>query len=409
MATISRRLILALVFSAASVRFGAAQVVVDVAPAGVSMAVPAVIGAAGAPSQPMVLPSLDFARNLAFQMKGIAPEPGVRISQALPAQLRGALQAQVNAGIPQNEAVATQNILVQALSDPQVRAAIQEHLRQTAAPENPALGREAAEKLAGLAAAAQSQESRAALDRYAGELKNALAASIAGDDREFAHLFDGLARTDRGPVTSIMGDEPDYSRLSAGKIRKPLAKSDGNVSRSSTPQALSLLAAVRADDQRDQNAFTRLVGLYIAGAALMLTGILSTGLGTAAAMALSMIGGYAAGVGLVALAVKADARRTGRTLEQGPLEAFFTKMAIYVTPIAGTMALGLFIGGLPAALAIGLTAAAGLGAARLLAALTERRGGELTGGFGALLFSGALSGSLLGLHYVTPLLARLLH
>ncbi|HAM36388.1 MAG TPA: hypothetical protein DEB40_05955 [Elusimicrobia bacterium] len=183
-----------------------AAVVVEVTPSGISVQVPVKIGASGAAApaiRSMILPAADFARNLSFQMDRVAIGPtaaasiGALPAKTLPQSLSGALQAQVLAGIPYNRAVATQNILVQALSDPKVLAAIQKQLRRTATPQNPTLGRDAAKKLASLAAAAQSDGSSAKLVRYARELNNVLAASLAGDDREFSRLFDGLlSRTD---------------------------------------------------------------------------------------------------------------------------------------------------------------------------------------------------------------------
>jgi hypothetical protein len=197
----------------------AAQVAVAVIPAGVSISVAA--GAAVPSNRAMVLPSADFARNLSFQMDRLGSASLGTVPQAIGVQLQRALQAQVSAGVPQSRAVATQNVLVAALTDPGVRAVIEESLRRTAAPENSALGREAARKLAGLAAAAaQSPRARSELHRCAGPLSRALAASLAGDSREFARLFDGLrSRADlAAPEPAVAAD----AGASGPKIRRPL-------------------------------------------------------------------------------------------------------------------------------------------------------------------------------------------
>ena len=208
----------------AAVPHSAAQVVVEVAPAGVSVRLPAAIGASGAPEadhRPMLLPTADFARNLSFQMDRVAP--AAIHPQALSAELRGALQAQVLAGIPRGEAVATQNILVQALSNPQLLAEIQDKLRRTETPGNPSFGRDAAERLGGLAASARDERSRAELSRYTGELESVLTASLEGDDREFSRLFDGLvSRTDGSAALAVDARESGASGLR--KILRPLQK-----------------------------------------------------------------------------------------------------------------------------------------------------------------------------------------
>jgi hypothetical protein len=209
MATTARRLILALAFSAAGIGFGAAQVSVEVVARGVSVGIPAGSGASGASaSQSMIIPRVEFSRNIGFQLDQL--DPATAHPQSLAARLQVALQAQVDAGVSQKEAVATQNILVQALSDPKVLAAIQSTLRTTPS------GWDASWKLADLDAAVQSMESRAELNRYTGQLKNALAASINGDDSRFASLFDNAK-----PAAGAVASAPEVSE-GAGASRKPL-------------------------------------------------------------------------------------------------------------------------------------------------------------------------------------------
>ena len=258
-----RSRLLAVSFSlVGGIRLAAAAVVVDVTPSGVSVQVPAGMGAAGtaaAPAQPMILPTADFARNLSFQLDRIVPAP---TAAPLPTQLRGALQTQVLAGTPRGQAVATQRILVQALSDPELLASIQENLRRTATPGNPALGRESAEKLAGLAAAAGGARSRQALRGYADELTGALAASLHGDDVEFDRLFDGLLSR-KDAAAAVPADAPaagEAGTVGSGKILMPLTRP--------TTRPVGPLAGgdakipAPASNAAEQSPLSRLIGAF---------------------------------------------------------------------------------------------------------------------------------------------------
>ncbi len=209
---IERMLMVALALSLGA-RLVAAAVVVEFSPGAVSVAIPGAAGALGASNQAMILPSVDFARNLSYQAGMIvaapasAPQavPGAAPAAVAPVplsvQLQSALQASVAAGAPRGQAVAVQSVLIQALSDPRTLAAVQARLRETAVPGTPDLGAEAAARLGGLAAEARQRGAAAGLDRYAGELKGALAASLAGDASGFDHLFDGLVAGLGAPAT----------------------------------------------------------------------------------------------------------------------------------------------------------------------------------------------------------------
>ena len=249
MLVIPLRLLVVPLVLLAGARLGSAQIV-EVVPEGVSVRLPGGIGASGAaaaPVQSILLRSDDLARNLSFQLNRLAPA----LSQPLPDQLRGAVQAQVRAGAPLSQALATQNVLVQALTDAKILTAIQEHLLRAATPENSAL----AGRLAVLAAAAQNARSREELGRYTAQLKGVLADTLAGDDQAAERLFDGLlprkdaaGRSDAPAVAEGAARNPGE----AGKILRPLTKPTDHqqAPRAEVPGVI-VSASLSDDVQRD--------------------------------------------------------------------------------------------------------------------------------------------------------------
>lgn len=211
---------------------GLAAAEVEFAPEAVSVQVPAAVGA-GLTSPVLSIPADVFARDVSLQTQGLAgvAAPGAQAAAAAPvaARLQTAFQAQAQelTGAARSQAVATQSVVVEALSKPAVLAQALAHLDASPAPEAAAARR----NLAGLAAEARSQGAGAGLGRYAATLNDALAASLSGDDQKFAAVFDGAARAQAlqtpapAPAVDARGGSSLFSRLMPASWRLQKAAS----------------------------------------------------------------------------------------------------------------------------------------------------------------------------------------
>jgi hypothetical protein len=345
----------------AGVRLGAAQQFsVEVVPGGISVR-PAAIGSPGGTESPMLLASADFARNLSFQMDRISGAPAsasigaAPLSRDLPAQLKETLQAQVLEGTPRAEAVATQNVLLQALSNPALRAQLQERLRQTSMPG-------AAENLAGLASATQDERSRAALGAYTAELQNVLTASLSGQSAAFDRLFDGfISRTDASAPDAATGS----ASTSGGLQRRPgsqLQPYTGRVSGSEVHQEipaadLTERPAAASVSARAARAFAPVVS-FIGGLSLiqmaldarstLMPTLLTHHYGHASVLAFAAISYNVAGIAGRLLGGNLLARL-------GLRRAYASSLGLRAAAFAG-MAILLGIGALPLAALLGFVA-----------------------------------------------------
>lgn len=195
------------------------------------------------------MPPVIFAQNLQSQLDRLIPSGVGAPAATSPQALYGALRAQNDGSAANSQAdVATHIILVKALSDPETLLLIQAHLGKVAAPGNPTLGKDAAKKLAGLAAA-QSEQSRAQLKRYSQELGGVLSDALAGKTDAFSRFFDGSipypGQTPAVGEAAIPGE-------GRGKINMALTKPPSLLSQPTTKAQLL---------QRKQELTQRLVDL----------------------------------------------------------------------------------------------------------------------------------------------------